>query len=699
MKKDFNSLVSELYQGLIDGSISCEKANNEVKDKQFQHAVEFYKEHQLQGKGQLSEDLMFGLLQIVNVLQYIYNNGTVEVAVNDYDYDIIYELLENGGESVVTVPVSSSRMTVQHKYPNLRGSLTKIYYLDEKQKRENPSRKYLYEWVSAREKEIQEKTGKHINLFNELVYVFPKWDGISGVFECDDETIEDVLTRGYTKTNEACSIKHILGKHDLKSHIKGKHGIKTEIMVTEEGLEKYNAKYGVDYKQTRSIASAIVNSIEEDFDKSKYLVVQELRVEDEFGNQTIAEDAFNQPYLKCKLSEINKIEEFAQSVRFVNGLRCDGAVIHIINPDVQKILGREDHKNKFEVAYKFTEEIGYSTVEDIEFTIGLFGKVTPVAKIKPIKLKGNKISSISLNSYGRFKELGLCYGDEVAIHYDIIPYLVIDDNCHSSNNKLIEPPTKCPICGSKLEESETGYSLSCKNNSCECRIKGRILNYIRTMGIEQLSEGRLCKLYELGYIKSIQDLYSLEEHVEKIANTKGFGEVMISNIIEQINSHKTQYAEVLLGSLGIEGIKDKTFEKILQEITLEELLRISNSGDVNALCSIPGIKEKKATKIIVGLNEFQDLLEFLNNTLDIIIKEKRTEPAKFTVCFTHVRDKEMEKFIEEHGGEVVSMNKKISMLIVPNNNTTGAKIDTCRELGIPIIPINDAREYILQKYN
>ena len=98
-----------------------------------------------------------------------------------------------------------------HKFPSLRGTLDKIYYLTEEDGESvvNKSRRGLPEWVATSERKIKSTTGKNINLWDEEVYVFPKWDGVSCIFEFKNDKLERALTRGFTETNEAQIVTHI----------------------------------------------------------------------------------------------------------------------------------------------------------------------------------------------------------------------------------------------------------------------------------------------------------------------------------------------------------------------------------------------------------------------------------------------------------------------------------------------------------
>ena len=61
------------------------------------------------------------------------------------------------------------------------------------------------------------------------------------------------------------------------------------------------------------------------------------------------------------------------------------------------------------------------------------------------------------------------------------------------------------------------------------------------------------------------------------------------------------------------------------------------------LLEIPGIKDKSAARIINGIKDNLKLIEYLEDKLTILNED--TESAKYSVCFTKVRDEELEKYI------------------------------------------------------
>lgn len=674
---------------------------------------EFMKVYQTQKMDQSS---IINLENIVKATQIIYNYSGEDTGITDTTYDIIYEVLEMHtiySDEFMTVP-NPDKNVVLHKYKSLRGTLDKIYYLKEEDEKDmvNKSRKGLPEWVKSSERKIHEKTGENINLWEEDVYIFPKWDGVSNIFEFNKNgKLQRVLTRGYTSTNEAQLVTHIFkdwveGPYNDKDN---EYGLKTEIMMSEEDLEKYNREYKTNYKNTRSIVSSIINSDEID-DRVSYLQIMSLRISElnkdgEESLQTLAPGAFNQPFIQCKLKDVDKIEKFAMTHKYVNGLRCDGAVIYIINPKIQKILGRENEKQKFEVAYKFTEEIGYSKIKEIEFSTGLFGTINPIAIFKPIKLKGNEISNASLGSMDRFRDLKLAKGDRVKILYDIIPYCqfdVTDPNCKRSGNVPIEEPTHCTDCGSVLEvRGNTG--LYCANHKCPCRKKGKILNFINKMNIDGISYAIVDILYDEGYLKNIKDLYKLQNHKKELYQLEGFGKKSINNILNEIESHKTISESVLLGSLGIDSISTKLFKKVLQYIKYDELMELCSSDNkekaISILDTVPGIAEKNAEKIYIGIRDNKDLIEFLEDELSILEETKETG-KRFKVCFTKIRDKELEDWIVEKNGIVTdSVTKDTDILIVPMKGVSSGSVEKALRYNIDIVPIDDFKNYCMKNYH
>ena len=190
----------------------------------------------------------------------------------------------------------------------------------------------------------------------------------------------------------------------------------------------------------------------------------------------------------------------------------------------------------------------------------------------------------------------------------------------------------------------------------------------------------------------------MESNKKKLSKIPGFGPRSIQLIIDEINNHKDVPASQMLGSLGIEGVSTKMFEKVLAMISFDELLELSFDDKpekaINVLTVIPGIKDKTAKKIVDGLKDNEKLIEFLDKEL-IIKEEKKSKDIKFSVVFTKVRDKSLEDWTESVGGIVKdSLSKDVSILVVPVIGVESSKVTKAQKYNIPIVAINDYKDYV-----
>ena len=288
------------------------------------------------------------------------------------------------------------------------------------------------------------------------------------------------------------------------------------------------------------------------------------------------------------------------------------------------------------MAYKFTEESTYSKVKDIRFSVGLFGNITPVLSIKPVTLKGNEISHISLGSVGVLEDMHLGKGDVVKVFYDIIPTCVFeprDPKCVRGDRKRFHCPETCPICGEPLVR-KNGL-VYCENKKCPSRVMGRVLNHIRVMNIQHIGRALLEQLHQEQLVLDIPDIYKLPKKKENLLLLENFGKKKYRRLCEELERIETQPIDEarLCESLSIEGLGYSTFQSIFKEMDLDDLLQCAKDHDVVRLVKIPGIGKVKAKWVCDGLEDksVRKTLEFLQDRLDVI--PVRKDKPKFTVVF------------------------------------------------------------------
>ena len=630
---------------------------------------------------------------LIRILQNIFNNSSETSPVTNEDYDKLYELnrIHNGEEIVGSSFNKNNKIVSSHKYPDLRGTLDKAHFIRIKDKGKDKRKS-----IEDIKKSMENKIGRALTAKESEIYLFPKWDGVSEIFECDgDGNVEKALSRGDTDLNEAVDGTRLFKGTNfryIKNDYNNTHefGVKTEVVMSRDDYKEFCTTEG-QFNNPRSAVTSIVTSLDFNKDYLKYLTIVPLQVQDfETKEIYIPKPVYSD--FPFEIGNLNNLDEIKLGMKRIQdtvalkiGIDIDGVVIRLKDKNIQALLGREGKINKYEFAYKFPPEQKKTIIKDVKFSVGLLGSITPVAQIKPVIIKGNKISNISLGSMDRFEELGLRVGDEVIIKYDVIPYLLIDNTCIKSNGPKFIAPIKCTYCDENLIEDPI---LKCNNDECICRMIGKIINYTTKMSISNMDTGTVTSLFESGILRSIDDLYRLKNHKEEIIKLSGFGKKSFNNIVNGINSRRNVYDYEFLGSLGIPDIGRKIFKKILNIYYIDELIDLCLNDRVDKLLLIGGIKDKTASKIINGIKSNQKLIKLLRSEINLRRDERR---YTIKVCFTKIRDKEFEKFLDSKNILVLeNYNKGVDILIIPTKDTESTKIKTAVRDGKDIITLEEA---------
>ena len=693
----------KMYSDLLTKNIKLEKVKEELMKKDKMKSINYYAHIYDINNEPLTDSQLSELNAIVRILQIMYNSS-IESPVSDTVYDNLQELLVNMGIPRLTGSIEiNDNKKVSGKFTKLRGTLDKIYYLTLGEKRINKSRKYLDEWIKSTEELYFKKTGKHIDLNNEYITCQAKYDGVSAILEWDGKNAI-WISRGDTSRNKASDITHIMKIFNDIFAGGRPVGIKFEVMVSEENKNHINELNDIKYKHSRQAAIAITNSNEADF-KCEYLYPVPLRIQ--YEGDEIEELHPDQgrkfPTITCKLSEREKIREFALHHRYVeiNGhhLRTDGVVLTFVDPELRKILGRDNNINNFEVAYKFTEESAHSKVKDVLFYVSNFGYIVPVLHVNDVIMKGSNINHISLSNKERFDELDLHYGDEVKVLYDIIPYAIIDETCcRVPNGRKIEFTKECPECGEPLDLNQV--QVQCKNPECPSRIVGNILNYCTNVKIQNIGYNTLDTLYTLGFLNhGIRSLYKLKKKKEDIENLPGFGKIKTKKIVSEIEAKRKLRDYDFFGAIGIEGLSRKSFQLIFNEIPLTDFLNLIKLKNWNLLSSklvsIKGMGDKTSQIIIDYFSDLKRKIEVDKILKEVsLIETYNTKQSKGRIVFTGCRaNDDLTNFIENKGYEVSdSWSNSAKYLVVPNKEFTSSKVGKAESLNIPIITINEIKE-------
>jgi DNA ligase (NAD+) len=697
----------KILEELTFDNITLKQANDEIKEKDKWKTINYFIHKKNINKEPLKDGQLSQLNAIVGILQILYNSE-IGSPVSDSNYDTLQEMLIDLGIPRLTGSVEiNSASKLEHQYTSLRGTLDKVYYLYPNEKRTNKSRKYLDEWIKSTETKYEKATGKKINLNDENVIIQGKYDGASVVAEIDEKIIW--LTKGHTGTNKASDVSHIMNIFNSIYFDSIGHGVKFEVMITEDNKEKINELFrdpDKKYRNSRQIVTATLNSNEPDF-KAEYLYPVPLRImkKGDKIEQIHPDHIAKFPTQICKLGDRDAIKKFANENRWVlvNGMRfrTDGAVITILNPKIQEILGRENDINLFEVAYKFTEESATTKVIDIRFETSMFGFVAPVAVFNTVILKGNSIDHATMSNKERFDELDFHYGDTVRILYDIIPYITKGQNPPGmKRGRKIEFIKNCPSCGNELDLDVT--EVQCHNRECRSRIVGRILNYCENLRIQNIGYQTLEDLYLAGLLKKgIKSLYKLKKKTFEMEEIDGFGKIKTRKIIAEIESKRRLKDYEFFGSIGIESLSIKTFQKIFQKIKYSEFIDMINLKRFDLLTvklmSVDGMAEGRSA-ILVNFfkdTEYRTEIQKLIEELSIQETYGEVKVSKGKIVFSGIRPEELTEKLIKLGWDIsTSLSSKTSYLIVNDEAEETSKMVKAKEIGVPIITFKYATDNI-----
>ena len=372
----------------------------------------------------------------------------------------------------------------------------------------------------------------------------------------------------------------------------------------------------------------------------------------------------------------------------------DGVVIKVNNIAMQEKLGYTAKYPKWATAYKFPAEEVLTKLTDIIFTVGRTGRVTPNAVLEPVIVMGSTIRRATLHNEDYVLSKHLMIGDTVAIRKagDVIPE-VVEAKFERRTGKEIpfQMIHECPMCHSKLEKIAGQADYYCKNPECPKRNIESIIHYVSrdAMNIEGLGDEIVEELYNLGFVKSITDLYSLEDKKKAIMEFDGYGEKSLNKIIENIENSKNNSLERLLYGLGIKEIGTKTAKLLASEFSTMDMLIGATREELESIRDIGSITAKSVVEYFAT---HKDLIEELKHIgINMTYKgriagtNELVTDKKFVITGTitgwgrnEIKDK-LESFNAKVSG---SVSKNTDIVIVGAN--PGSKYQDALNLGITI---------------
>lgn len=650
--------------------------------------------------------LLKDVLRFHEYRYYILNDPLI----SDFEYDQLYkemEKIENGNPALITADSPTQRVakgltkdfpTVQHLVPML--SLNNSYNADD-----------LIDF----DRKARELTG-----LDKIEYcVEPKFDGgsISLIYE------NDLLTRGATRGDGVEGDQVTINIKQIRSlPLSAKFSdfgiqqveIRGEVLINKSNFKKYNeglmeqgipplanprnaAAGTLRLKDPAEVAKRNLEAFVYHISYYSLLKGKKLPVElsTHSGSLKLLWDlGFRSPEKEKKIFKgIDTVIKYCEQFEITRDdlpYEIDGMVIKVNDIALQEKMGMTSHHPRWAIAFKFKARQATSKLLNVEFQVGRTGAVTPVAKLEPVAVGGVTVSSISIHNEDYIKEKDLRIGDAVLIERagDVIPQIVKSlADVRTGHEKKIHFPKTCPVCNSKLFKEEEEAVWRCINIECPAQVVERIIHFVSkdAMDIRGFGDANVRKFYELGLLKDIPGIYTLD--FNSISGMEGFGQKSIDNLQTAIVNSKKQPLHRLIYALGIRFIGETTAKTLAQAVnhlldfkkySLEELQNLEDVGPKVAGSIHHFFSNKDNIKMLEELEKLG--LQLKNEKKELTKGGNLTgQTFLFTGTLPTLKRSEAEAMAEENGGQIVSgVSAKLNYLVVGED--AGSKLEKAKKI-------------------
>ncbi len=593
----------------------------------------------------------------------------------------------------------------------------------------------------------------------------PKIDGLSASLRYEDGIFVQGATRGDGTEGEDITA-NLKTLNDIPLRLKGRtpavFEVRGEVYMTHQefaALNKRQEKEGKPlYANPRNSAAGSLRQLDPAITQSRNLKffayawgeASALPAHTQWDMLQQFKDwgfSVNPLIKRCEtVEELLKFYARMEEKRAGLGYDIDGVVYKVDDLKLQDRLGFVSRSPRWAIAHKFPAEQAETVLEDIDIQVGRTGKLTPVARLRPVTVGGVVVQNATLHNADEIERLGVRIGDTVVIQRagDVIPQVVrVMDGKRPKNARIFKFPELCPECGShavREVDEKTGKAdvdARCTGGLiCPAQAVERLKHFVArdTFDIEGLGGVYIETLYERGLVKEPADIFALTKKPELLGKIlaerreelsaerrvrEGKDSVkakakkddegkLVDNLVAAINARRTIALDRFINALGIRHVGETNSRLLARHfLTLEALLSAMKSGDaLIELQSIAGIGGVVAEAI-------KDFFEEPHNTraLAHLLKEVDVRPmpkpkiagspvAGKTVVFTGTLEKmtrqEAKARAEMLGAKVSgSVSKKTDIVVAGPG--AGSKLAEAQKHGVEVLDEDAWLDLIAEK--
>jgi DNA ligase (NAD+) len=376
-------------------------------------------------------------------------------------------------------------------------------------------------------------------------------------------------------------------------------------------------------------------------------------------------------------------------------IESDGTVFKVDRLDLQTEIGELPRSPRWAIAYKFPPQQETTVVEAIEVQVGRTGALTPVAKLRPVRVGGVTVSNASLHNQDELDRKDVRVGDTVLVQRagDVIPQIVlVVKEKRPRGTHPFHLPVKCPVCGAAVVRLEGEAVTRCTNLDCPAQLKNNVLHMASrgALDVDGLGEKLVDQLVDRGLVKRLSDVFDLDEAT--LAGLDRMGEKSAANLVAALERARDTTLPRFLLALGIGHVGATVADLLARHFRdLDPLMHAS----IEEIDAVPGIGSTIAESVARFFADPRNAAE-VKRLRQHSIRWPKGLPAPpregplvgktlvLTGTLHGMSRDEAKARIEGAGGRVAgSVSKKTDYVVA--GEEPGSKLAKAQELGVSVL--------------
>jgi len=259
----------------------------------------------------------------------------------------------------------------------------------------------------------------------------------------------------------------------------------------------------------------------------------------------------------------------------------DGIVIKVDSFDQERRLGALHDRPRWARAFKWAPMTAETKLNKIHIRVGRTGALNPWAQLEPVEVGGVTVSQATLHNEEDINRKDIREGDNVIVQRagDVIPQVVGPVLPHVKGTKPFKMPEQCPLCGADIVKPEGEAMHRCPNRACPSRGLESLINWVQAAAdIEGVGEQSVRRLWDLGLVRSLPDLYRLTK--EQLMELEGYGEISAASAIASIAASKQVPFHRVLFGLNIADVGWVTAQNLARHFENVDRLMAAAQEDI-----------------------------------------------------------------------------------------------------------------------